>query len=133
MAAISTVPETYDIKHYSGDTLILEVITSAVVVGKVWDAELRASRDAATIDAVFVITPPSAEGAPAFLTLSSAEVTRLTSGAPLVAKRRASGTTYLVKQYTGVWDCQVSVDHSDPVTTVAQGTLTIELDVTRPA
>ena len=135
MVAITTVPTIVDINHYGGDTFTLEIRASAAVTdGMVWDAEIRSARDAAVVDAVFTITPPVASGGPAYATLSSVDSARLVVGAPIVNRRMPDGSLRAVKQYSGVWDCQVSHPTlPDPVRTLIQGTFVIAIDVTRPA
>lgn len=124
---LSTVPMVVDVHHYSGDTLSLLVeIPAAVVAGRDWDAQVRSSRDALTPDADFVIIP----GGTAdqwILQLPGATVTELVDTKGVVV--RVDGKQ--VTRYVGVYDAQISVGGLDPIQTVVQGTLTIDLDVTR--
>ena len=83
------------------------------------------------MDAEFVVTPPVADGDPAYLVLSAAETARLVGTGTTTRVVRA-GVALMLAQYAGVWDVQVSgVGGVDPVTTLAKGALTIEIDVTR--
>lgn len=132
MASVSTVPTVVDIVTYAGDTFDLEIRAAAEVTdGKQWNAEIRADRDAAPVDATFAITVPTESGGPAYLRLTAADSARLARGAPVVQKRMPDGSTRAVQQYSGVYDCEVSLAGSDPVRTLVQGTIKIELDVTR--
>ena len=136
MAIISTVPELIDFEHYGGDTLTITVTApSALVDALDWAAEIRRTRDAVTVDAVFTITPPSVADGPAYLVLPSDEVERLATLGPPVLRRvpTSRGVRDVVQLYAGVFDCQVSAAGADPVTTLFQGTLTLFADVTRPA
>jgi hypothetical protein len=127
-------PATEDIKAYGGDTATIEVRAPAVVTdGMVWDAEVRTAKDSPTIDATFLITIPATSGGPAYITLSSVDTARLAGTAPVVNKRGPDGVTRAIQTYSGVWDCQVSDPiNPDPVRTLVKGTITVELDVTRP-
>lgn len=132
MASVSTVPTVVDIVTYAGDTFDLEVRAAAEVTdGKQWSAEIRADRASAPVDATFVITEPTEPGGSAYLRLTAADSARLARGAPVVQKRMPDGSTRAVQQYSGVYDCEVSLAGSDPVRTLVQGTIKIELDVTR--
>lgn len=134
MALLSAIPETHDIAAYAGDTYTLEIRAEAAVTdGKDWAAEVRTSKDSPVVDATFQITVPTVSGGPAYITLLAADTARLAGGAPVVQKRDVNGSVRAVQQYSGVFDCQVSLAGSDPVRTLVKGTITVELDVTRPA
>jgi hypothetical protein len=124
MASIDTRPKVVDIAHYAGDTLTIRVnVSDVVVAGREWSAQVRALRDG-TLDAEFLI---QTDELGAWLTLPEAETRRLANGGELVRATRGR-----VLRYTGDWDVQVApVGGGDPVTTFAQGKLTIDLDVTR--
>lgn len=131
MAVIDTRPDTVDIIHYGGDTLTIRVEAPAGVTdGMDWAAQVKASRDVDVVDAEFDITPPVTPGGPAYLVLPSAVCKALTATGA-VAREMVDGRMAVVQRYTGEWDVQVSAAGSDPVRTLAQGALTIELDVTR--
>jgi hypothetical protein len=133
MATLDTRPEVVDVHHYGGDTLTLKVTAGAALgaAAMQWDAQVKSTRAVDTVDATFIITLPPADGDPAYLTLPAAVVAALVEGAPTVTRRDARGVTRTIAQYTGDWDCQISNEGSDPVRTLAQGQLMIDLDVTR--
>lgn len=134
--AIDLRPKIVDIAAYAGNTVTLSVTVPAGVADNfIWEAHVRGSREATGVpDAVWEITEPVAPGGPAYLTLSSADTSRL-AGLGVAARRRdaKTGTTTVVQTYSGQWDCQARhpID-VDPVYTFVQGSLTIDLDVTRP-
>lgn len=118
MVAVSTVPARYDITCYGGDTLRLEVILAAGYAdGFDWNAQVRQSRAADVMAAVFTITEPTAPGEPAYLMLPGAVTLGLTEDGD--------------RRFEGFWDVQVSDAGSDPVTTLVQGAFRVEADVTR--
>ena len=131
MTTIDTTPQWVDIKHLVGDTLTIEVTAPASITdGKVWEAQIRSTRDAAVVDASFTITPPAVSGGPAYLELSAATTRALASLGTFL--REMKGTRAVsIQRYTGEFDVQLSVAGSDPVTTLVQGSLTLDLDVTR--
>ena len=115
--SLNAVPETVNITAYGGDTLRIEVTVAAGIAdGLDWNAQIRADRTAATVDASFAIVPPSSPGAKAILTLPATVSTALIGALP---------------EYKGVWDCQVSDGGADPVITLIQGTFNLKIDVTR--
>lgn len=135
MAVLDARPQSVDCAIYAGDTFTLEIIAPAELVdGRVWLAQVRASPDATTVDATWVVTVPTTPGGPAFITLPSATTTALAQSAPLMRSSRAAASPN-VQRYQGVWDCQVSGPPAgaDPVKTLVKGTLTIDLDVSRQA
>lgn len=124
---LSTVPMVVDVHHYSGDTLYLRVEVDAVAVGgRDWDAQVRRDRTAGDVDAIFEIVPGETDDV-IFLMLPGDVVTGLVDawGSPV----RVKGKQMI--RYTGVWDVQVSDGGRDPITTLAQGALLIDIDVTR--
>lgn len=132
MSSLDTRPQKVDILHYGGDTLTIRIqAPSSLTDGMTWKADVKAARGSDVVDASFVVTPPVSSGGPAFLTLPAAVTAALVADAPIVTKRLEDRSTRSVQQYVGEWDCQISADGADPVTSLAQGTLTIELDVTR--
>ena len=124
---LSTVPMVVDVHHYGGDTLnILVVVPAAVIAGRDWDAEVRANREAETVDATFdVIVGNTADEW--YLQLPGSVVSELLATKAVVVRVDGKPTT----RYVGVYDAQVSANGSDPIQTLVQGTLTIDLDVTR--
>jgi len=136
MADVDTRPQIMNVSHYAGDTLTIKVTAPVeVTTGMVWNAQVRADREDATpIDASFVITPPSPGTDPAaYLVLTSADCRRLAgTGTVVRARSRRTGQMAAVQRYAGEWDCQIShATNPDPVITLVQGTLTLDLDVTR--
>jgi hypothetical protein len=119
MAILNTRPATVDVTGYAGDTLIISVTApTAFIAGRAWTAQVRASTAAATVDAEFVVTPPTQTDGPALVTLPAVDTARLAAAA----------------SYTGVWDVQLApAGGGDPVTTLAAGRLIISADVTRPS
>jgi len=131
MATIDNRPDTVDIFHYAGDTLTIKVEAPAGLTdGKTWLAQVKTSRASPTVDALFTITAPTSSGGPAYLMLPAA-VTAQLAGTGATVRKMQAGTMAVVQSYVGEWDVQVSVNGLDPVTTLCQGALTIELDVTR--
>jgi hypothetical protein len=134
MATIDTRPAVVDIVHYAGDTLTIRLSAPASITdGMAWKAEVRATRDSGTPDAVFTITAPETSGGDAFLELSAADTKALVSGSAMTTVRTMTAPSQLsmIQKYVGVWDVQVSAAGLDPVRTLAHGSLTIELDVTQ--
>lgn len=131
---IDTRPKVVDITAYGGDTLTIKVTAPvAITNGMVWNAQLRADREDATpVDATFTITPPNPPTDPAaYLVLKSADCRRLI-GTGTVLTRRTKAGVVTVQSYTGVYDCEIKhPTNPDPVTTLVQGTLTLDMDVTR--
>lgn len=139
MADLSTLPQIANVKHYAGDTLTIKVTAPAALTdGKTWKAVIKNAVSDTEIDASFQITPPAVSGGPAYLTLRAADSKALVTGQPVVMKvpestrlsQMASATPMAVQQYTGVWDCQISLAGSDPVRTLCKGTFLVEMDVT---
>jgi hypothetical protein len=132
MVVLDVRPDSIDVLGYAGDTLTLAVVAPASLVdGKTWKAEIRSAESSSVVDASFAITPPTVADGPAYLVLDS-ETTRLLAGTGVLRRIRSrDGTTYEVIRYKGVFDCQVSVNGSDPVRTLVKGTLSIDQDVTR--
>lgn len=134
MAKLSAVPQTVDLEAYGGDTFTLAVTAPAALVdGRVWTAQIRDTRTSDTVDATFTITPPAVADGPAYLTLPADVTEGLLAGAPLVNRvNPRTGALYAVPMYSGQWDVQVAgAGGADPVTTLAQGTFTCTVDVTR--
>lgn len=140
MATLDTRPQIVDITCLGGDTLTIIVNAPfALTQGKEWLAQVRLSRDAPTVDATFTITPSTADGTPSYVMLPAADTARL-AGTGVVVSREIKNLMGRVsrlasiQQYVGVYDVQISAaGGADPVNTLAQGTLTIEMDVSRVA
>lgn len=132
MVTLSTLPDVVDIEHYAGDTLTIMVTApEALVTGREWAAQIRPAKGSSILDAEFVITPPATPGGPAYLVLPGAESARLVSGGPVIQKRRGSVSSF-VAVYSGFWDVQVAAPGEvDPITTLARGSISFEMDVTR--
>jgi uncharacterized protein with LGFP repeats len=123
---LSTVPMVVNVHHYGGDTLSVRIVVNdATVAGRDWDAQIRKTQDAEEIDATFDIVPGAMDEW--FLVLPGAVVSDLLATKSTVV--RVDGKP--VTRYIGVYDAQVSDAGSDPIQTFVQGTMTIDLDVTR--
>jgi hypothetical protein len=132
MTDIDLRPKVMNLLCYSGDTVAFTVtIPWANAAGKEWQAQVRSARDASEPDAEFTIVPPGGDGDPAIVTLASEDTKRLAGQAPVVRAMSAAGSLAEMRVYSGVYDVQISDGGSDPVNTLLQGSLTIELDVTR--
>lgn len=133
--AIDVRPKVVDIAAYAGNTLTIRVtVPAGVADGFIWEAHIRADRSSTgPPDATFDITQPTVPGDPGFLTLKAADSSRLAGTGVVVRRRDAkAGTTKVVQVYSGQWDCQARhPTDPDPVHTFAQGSITLDLDVTR--
>lgn len=134
MSILSTMPEVVDIEHYGGDTLNITVnIPWSLAEGKTWTAQVRSAKTpTAAVDATFTCTAPTGEGAMGTLVLPASETQRLAlelGSLVQVRGSRSSDPVTLIQRYVGVWDVQIAAGGS--VRTLAQGSLTIDLDVTR--
>ena len=124
---LSTVPMVANIEHYGGDTLYVRVeVPAEFTTGKQWDAQVRRTRDAVDIDAVFDFQPGDTPDV-MFMILPADVVSGLIEDYGVEA--RVNGTMTI--RYLGEYDCQISEAGQDPVTTLVQGTLTLFPDVTR--
>ena len=130
---LDTRPQSVNITHYGGDTLTLSVTAPGWLTdGKEWAAQIRTTKTSDIVDAEFQIAKPTVSGGPAYLTLTSEDSARLIGSAPVVTRRMPDGSTRVVHQYTGLWDCQVyDAVERDPVRTIVQGSIMLEMDVTR--
>lgn len=132
--ALDTRPQIVNVTHYAGDTLTLKVTAPPELApaGTEWLAQVRQARDAPTVDATFdVVLGTDAEQGVAWLTLPAA-VTEMLASSGAVRRRQVGPTVMEVQQYVGEWDCQISgPDGADPVRTLAQGTLTLDKDVSK--
>lgn len=114
MADFDTRPTEVNIKHYGGDTLTIHVkVAAEIVAGRSWTAQVRTARTSQTVAATFTCTE-DAEGAN--VVLSAVDCRRLSERG----------------EFKGFWDVQLSAAGGlDPVSTLAQGEITIVPDVTR--
>ena len=115
MPKFDTRPTPVDIDHYAGDTLVIRInVLAAVVDGRTWKAQARASRTDTVIAGEFDVLP-DADGCT--IQLPSAICQSLAATAV----------------WKGYWDVQVyePVGGPDPVTTFAGGHLNLHPDVTR--
>jgi hypothetical protein len=125
MPTINAVPEKVDVTGYGGDTLSIRVnVSGQAWTNPQWSAEVRESRTTADVDAAFTITPDSTG---AWLVLSAAQTASLLGA--VVARQQGKAIPLLLTKYVGQWDVQVK--DGATVVTLAQGSLTIEADVTR--
>lgn len=132
MTDIDLRPKVMNLLAYAGDTVAFTVtIPWANAAGKDWKAQVRRTRDQAEPDAEFIITPPAGDGDPAYVLLAAIDTKRLAGQAPAVRAMSAAGSLAEMRVYSGVYDVQISDGGSDPVNTLVQGSLTIELDVSR--
>ena len=135
MGTIDTRPQTVDISHYAGDTLTIQVLVSdGLAEGKVWKAQVKRDRESGIVDAEFAVIPIPG-GADLVLSAEDSRALTQIAGA-LMAGRSLRGVSAqfsapVVEKYSGVWDVEISDDGADPVITLAQGSLTIDMDVTR--
>lgn len=135
MAELTTIPNVVNVRHYGGDTLYIYVKAPPELTdAKEWSAQVRANRLATVVDATFTITPSAGAGLPTTLMLPAAVVRDLLDDATQIRVKDSAGQYAMVMRYQGVWDVQIAAaGGTDPVQTLAQGTLTIDLDVTREA
>ena len=129
MSSLDVRPQVVDVAGYAGDTLTIR-ITAPDFYGLDWSAQVRAAPDTDAVAATFEITAPAAADQPAILVLD-ADTTRALAGTGTQLRVRRGAATVTIQRFTGVWDCQVSDAGTDPVRTLVQGGLTIDLDVTR--
>ena len=135
---LDTRPQTVDILHYAGDTLSITITApSGVVASMVWKGQIRSSRDAVGVDAEFVITPNSS-GATVVLPssvcaeLASTGVTLRGSALQRADPQPWSPRITGLQRYSGVYDVQVGgTAGAEPVRTLVQGVITIDMDVSR--
>ena len=113
MSNLSTMPAEVNIEHYAQDTLVIHIkIDDEVIAGRVFNAHVRSQRTSRKVDAEFDV----------FLTAT---------GADLVLTAEASAPLTKRGVYDGFWDVQLSDAGEDPITTLGQGSLTLNPDVTR--
>ena len=129
MSSLDVRPQVVDVAGYAGDTLTIRILAPDFY-GLDWSAQVRAAPDTTTVAATFEITAPAAADQPAILVLDAATTRALADTGEVIRVRRGAATVSVLR-FTGVWDCQVSDAGSDPVRTLVQGGLTIDLDVTR--
>lgn len=131
MAILDLRPQIVDVYGYAGDTLEIKVIVPTIyIAGRTFQAQVRPSAGSSTLSATFTIIEPTETNGPAILQLPSDVTRSLVETGGVKARFRNEGVTLNVMRYTGVWDCQLSLDGLDPVRTVVKGALYIDLDVT---
>ena len=136
------VPEVVNLTYYGGDTLTLDFYIPATFVppNPQWAAQVRSPREATAILATFDIVYNTGTSH-AVLVLPAAITKRLvdengtlytgSAVAKIWPELYAAGVTSM-RRFSGDWDFQLSaVNGSDPVTTLAQGRLLLDGDVTR--
>lgn len=136
------VPEVVNLTYYGGDTLTLDFYIPPAFVPSPpqWAAQVRSPREAIAILATFNITY-NAVTSHAVLVLPAAVTKRLvdengtlytgSAVAKIWPELYAAGVTSM-RRFSGDWDFQLSaVGGVDPVTTLAQGRLLLDGDVTR--
>lgn len=114
MAILNTHPQVIDIEHYGGDTLTLHLtVPTEVIAGRVFSAQVRSKQGSPRLDATFQV----------ILTPTGADIVLLADDCRRLANRG---------EYSGRWDVQLTeADGTDPITTIAFGSLVIIPDVTR--
>ena len=120
---IDTRPQSIDIKHYAGDTLVLNITTDSDYSLATWTGQIRLNHADATPDATFTIVP---DAAGAIATLSATDTAALNL---LGVEVTELGQTF--KRYTGVFDIQVV--EGTVVSTLVRGTISVDSDVTKVA
>lgn len=131
MAVLDLRPQIADVMGYAGDTLIISVVVSTnYIAGRTFSAQVRPAVGSPEISATFDITEPTEPNGAAYLTLPSAVTRSLVESGGARVRLREGGVTYDVMRFSGVYDCQLSMNGGDPVRTVVKGTLTIDMDVT---
>jgi hypothetical protein len=141
---IDTRPQGVALKAYAGDTLVFNVITDVDYSSHVWTGEIRSEHYDATPDATFtfgdsILVP--AEGAVpdkwhTAVTLAATATRALAELSPdddlqpqYIKIGTALADAVSLQQYSGIWDIQV--ESGGVVTTLVQGTITVDADVTR--
>ncbi len=133
---INTQPMVRNLYLYGGDTFSMKVtVPAGAFDGFAWTGQVRSSRDPSTgtLDAEFQIDPPAAPGDPCWPTLLAVDTRRLALlGKPVKRKVGLAQRIFLV--YTGDYDIQIKhPDEPDPVVTIVQGIVSIDIDVTEPS
>lgn len=116
--SLTSVPDSIPLRLYGGDTRTITITApGALVDGMEWLGQIRETRTSTEVAATFQITPPVVLDGPAYATLTSSV------SAGLVAGRDV---------FKGFYDIQISgAGGIDPVTTIIQGTVQIDADVSR--
>lgn len=137
MSIIDTRPQGIALMGYAGDTLPLTIVTDFDYSTYTWSGEVRKDHADAVVDAEFVIgatVPVSTKfHTPVYLSAAStralADLSPTDDLPPTYTKSGTSDIAVSVQQYSGVWDIQVEL--AGVVTTLVQGTITIDADITR--
>jgi hypothetical protein len=131
MAILDLRPQVVDVNGYAGDTLeIAVVVPTTYINGRTFSAQVRPVVGSDVLSATFEITEPVEPNGPAFLRLPSAVTRALVETGGARVRTRELGITTNIMRFSGVWDCQLSLNGGDPVRTVAKGALYIDMDVT---
>lgn len=140
MAQVDVTPQVVDITAYGGDTLTIRIrFPVGRFDGREWRSEVRDTRDGSVVRAEFDFTDPAVDPDNptkqfVLATLKAADTSTLAASGPVaMGRNRITGRAVLTPVFTGEYDVQVAppgVD-VDPVTTVMQGTLQFQKDVTR--
>lgn len=131
MAILDLRPQVADVYVYAGDTCIITIVVSTnYIAGRTFQAQVRPAVGSDILSATFDVIEPTEPNGPAHLVLPSAVTRQLAEGGGARVRVRAEGVTYEVMRYTGVWDCQLSMDGLDPVRTLVKGSFYIDMDVT---
>lgn len=123
MATSAELPGNVALVGVAGDTLtrLITVSDPQYAAGCTWTGHVALTREQATPDTTWTITPDAAGGAT--ITLTADQTRQLIE---LVAPATGSKT----RQYVGVYDIQIQRPDGW-VRTLLQGTLTLSQDVTR--
>lgn len=131
MATLDLRPQTVDVYGYAGDTLEIGIVVQTEYInGRTFSAQVRPAVGSVDVSATFEVTPPADVNGPAYIRLPSSVTRELAQGTGTLVRTRTEGVTSTVMRFSGVWDCQLSLNGSDPVKTVAKGALYIDMDVT---
>lgn len=137
MSILDTRPQGVAIHGYAGDTLTLTIVTDVDYSTYTWSGEVRTDHADGVADATFsfgVQTPVSTKfHTPATLTAADtrglADLIPEDDLPPVYTKSGTSDVSVSTQQYNGLWDIQVTAPGGE-VTTLVQGTITIDADVT---
>jgi len=138
MATIDTRPQGIAIHGYAGDTLTLTIVTDTDYSAYTWTGQVKTDHDDAIADALFTFGAQTAVHTkfhtPATLDASAtrqlADLAPTDDLPPVHVKPGGDVATAVSTQvYSGLWDIQVESSGGD-VTTLVQGTITIDADVT---
>ena len=137
MSILDTRPQGVAVHGYAGDTLTLTIVTDVDYSTYTWAGEVRTDHGDTEADATFTFGTQVAVSTkfhtPAILTAADTRaLADLIPGDDLPPVYTKSGTSDIAvstQQYNGLWDIQVTAPGGE-VTTLVQGTITIDADVT---